>query len=163
MAETSAFPHIDDLVDRLVKANWKERDGIKAELLEASTQHPNRSSVREHLEGALGGLSLELRWEIQEVIDALTPPPPPAEEPEEEEVPEDPNRPLTSADLDLVYDDPRGLMLHRTKKGDRWFATQRDPRTGQPQTFELHPSEIQQLQTQLHGSPFWVLGSGMVG
>lgn len=162
MAETSAFPHIDHLVDRLVKANWKERDGIKAELLEAASQHPNRNAVRERLEGALGGLSLELKWEIQEVIDALTPPPPPEEKPAEE-VADDPNRPLTAADLDLVYDDPRGLMLHRTKKGDRWFATQRDPRTGQPQTFELHPAEVQQLRTQLHGSPFWVLGSGLAG
>jgi len=163
MAETSAFQLIDDLVDRLVKANWKDRDAIKVELLDAASQVPNRAAVREHLEAALSGKSLELKWEIQEIIDALTPPPPPPEPEEEEELAEDPNRPLTAADLDLVYDDPRGLMLHRTKKGDRWFATQRDPRTGQPQTFELHPSEIQQLQTQLHGSPFWVLGSGMHG
>ncbi len=105
-----------------------------------------------------------LRPEIQEIVDALTPPPAPPEEPEEEEeVADDPNRQLTAADLDVVYDAPRGLVLHRTKKGDRWFAPQRDPRTGQPQTFELHPSEIQQLQTQLQGSPFWVLGAGMQG
>lgn len=163
MAETSSFPEIDELVHRMVEAHWKDRDAIKAELLETAMQHPNRSGIRDHLEGRLGGLSLELRWEIQELIDALTPPPAPPEEPEPEEEAEDPNRPLTSADLDLVYDDPRGLMLHRTKKGDRWFATQRDPRSGQPQTFELHPSEIEQLRTQLHGSPFWVLGSGMAG
>lgn len=163
MAETSAFPHIDDLVDRLVRADWKERDAVKAELLEAAMQLPNRSAVRDHLESAQAGKSLELKWEIQEIVDALTPPPEPPEEPEEPEEEAADDRALTSADLDLVYDDPRGLMLHRTKKGDRWFATQRDPRSGQPQTFELHPGEIQQLQTQLQGSPFWVLGSGATG
>ena len=37
-----------------------------------------------------------------------------------------------------------------------------DLRTGQPQTFELHPQEIQQLKTQLAGSPYWVIGAGGV-
>ena len=79
-------------------------------------------------------------------------PDPPEEEP-------DPNAPLTAADLDMVYDDPRGLMLHKSKVGERWFATQVDPRTGQPQTFELHAHELEQLKAQLQGSPFWRLGS----
>jgi hypothetical protein len=42
--------------------------------------------------------------------------------------------------------------------GDRWFATQVDPRSGQPQTFELHASEVSQLKMQLMGSPYWVTG-----
>ena len=56
-----------------------------------------------------------------------------------------------------VYEDPRGLVLYKTKVGDRWFATQMDPRTGQPQTFELRSHEVSQLRMQLQGSPYWVV------
>ena len=70
----------------------------------------------------------------------------------------DPNAPLTASDLNLVYDDPRGFMLHKSKVGERWFATQVDPRTGQPQTFELHAQEIEQIKGQLQGSPYWRIG-----
>ena len=62
----------------------------------------------------------------------------------------------------LVYDDPRGLMLHKAKVGERWFATQVDPRTGTPQTFELHAQEITALKQQLASSPYWLLGAGGV-
>ncbi|TVQ94421.1 MAG: hypothetical protein EA397_01765 [Deltaproteobacteria bacterium] len=65
------------------------------------------------------------------------------------------------SDLDVVYDDPRGLMVYKHKTADRWFAVQPDPRTGQPQMFELHPTEVQQLKAQLKGSPYWVLGAGV--
>ncbi|MEM6929093.1 MAG: hypothetical protein AAF602_19300, partial [Myxococcota bacterium] len=67
--------------------------------------------------------------------------------------------PIQPGDLQLVYEDPRGLLLHKSKVGDRWFATQRDPRTGQPQTFELRASEVQQLKMQLMGSPYWISGT----
>lgn len=110
------------------------------------------------------GELLETRWEIEDILEATTPkkaaPARPAA-PEPPPAPPDPNRPLTAADLDMVYDDPRGLMLHKSKVGDRWFATQIDPRTGQPQTFELHAAEVQQLKTQLKGSPYWLLGAGI--
>ncbi len=147
---------IDALLTQLAAASWKERDGIKAELLAACEAIGDLSIVESHLAEAKKGMSLELRWEVDEVVEKLQPEPEP--EPEEEE--EDPNRPLTNADLNLVFDDPRGLMLHKSKKGERWFATQRDPRTGQPQTFELQAAEISQLKTQLAGSPYWVLGAG---
>lgn len=163
MSQDTAFSAIDALVERLATVGWKERDPIKEELLRMAEAYSDRDAVKQHLEDAKREiLSLEVRWEIDEVIEAITPPPPPAEEEPQEEA-EDADRPLSAADLSLVYDDPRGLMLHKTKKGDRWFATQRDPRTGQPQTFELHPAEIQQLKTQLKGSPYWVLGAGGVG
>ncbi|NCG21302.1 MAG: hypothetical protein GWP91_20020, partial [Rhodobacterales bacterium] len=81
------------------------------------------------------------------------PPPEVSEEPEEEEAPKGP---LTADDLNLVYQDPRGLVLHKSKVGERWFATQKDPRSGQPQTFELQDAEISQLKIQLNGSPYWV-------
>ena len=64
------------------------------------------------------------------------------------------------SDLDMVYDDPRGLQLYKHKKQERWFAVQADPMSGQPRMFELHPSEVTQLRAQLQGSPYWVLGAG---
>jgi serine/threonine protein kinase len=105
-----------------------------------ATPPPLPARPREHLD------ELDASRQVQ------APEPPPAAEP-------DPNRPLTMKDLVTIYDDPRGLVLHRSKVGNRWFATQADPYTGQPQTFELRPAEISQLKAQLAGSPYWVLGA----
>jgi hypothetical protein len=156
---------VDRLIEALRKATYKEREPIKQQLL-ALARGPQGAAVRDHVENARRGELLEIQWELEEVLDATAPkkpevvkkaePPPPAEPPP------DANRPLTAKDLVLVYDDPRGLMLHKAKVGERWFATQADPRTGQPQTFELHPSEVAQLKTQLAGSPYWVIGAAGV-
>lgn len=157
---------VDRLIEALRKAPWKEREAVKAQLVTLA-QGEGGARVREHLEAAKRGELLEVQWEIEEVIEATAPKaaapaaePAPAAAPEPEPEPADPNRPLSSKDLTLVYDDPRGLLLHKSKVGDRWFATQFDQRTGQPQTFELHPQEIAQLKQQLSGSPYWVLGAG---
>jgi hypothetical protein len=154
----AGYEALDGLIARLATASWKERDPIKAELAKLASGFPDRKATLDHLESAKRDLQeLEVRWEVDEVIEKLTPPPPAAPEKPDDK---DKNRPLSAADLTLVYDDPRGLLLHKTKVGDRWFATQRDPRTGQPQTFELRAEEIAQLKTQLAGSPYWVLGAG---
>ncbi len=152
--------HIDALIVELRAASYSARDAIKTTLI-ALAGGPAGAPVREHLESLKKGELLEIQWEIEEVLEAVTPkkevvapPSPPKAEP-----PPDPNRPLKASDLTLVYDDPRGLMLHKAKVGERWFATQFDPRTQQPQTFELQPAEIAQLKTQLAGSPHWILGS----
>ena len=163
---------VNTLINDLRGAAFDARDPIKSQLVELATG-ADGVLVREHLESLKRGELLELQWEIDDVLAESAPPPPepdPTEEPDtavaetptepdpaSEET--DPNAPLTAADLDLVYDDPRGLMLHKSKVGERWFATQVDPRTGQPQTFELHPHELEQLKAQLQGSPFWRLGS----
>lgn len=152
---------VDELLTRLKTADWKARDAIKAELLAECQAQPQTAwpGLREALDNAKKGFDLEVRWEIDEVIEAITPPPASAAPKEEE--PKAEKKGLTAADLNLVYDDPRGLMLYKTKKPpERWFASQADPRTGQPQTFELHPQEITQLKAQLAGSPYWLLGSG---
>ncbi len=162
MPEPATLGALDPIIARLAAASWKERDAIKAELL-AAAEGLDPSSVIDYLESSKRDISdLEVRWEIDEVIETLTPPPEPEEAVEDtEETPEDdPNRQLTAADLDLVYDDPRGFVLHRSKVGSRWFATQRDQRSGQPQTFELRAEEIDQLKGQLEGSPYWVIGAG---
>lgn len=153
---------VEALVERLRKANHAEREAVKAELL-ALAGGPSGATVRDYLDGIRRGELLEVQWEIEEVLEATTPrkaEPPKAEAPPPPpEPPADPNK-LTAKDLTVVYDDPRGLVLHKTKVGDRWFATQFDPRTGQPMTFELSRQEIDQLKKQLAGSPYWVLGSG---
>lgn len=153
---------VDRLVAALRQAPWDAREPIKKDL-QARAAGPAGAKVREHLENLKRGELLEVQWEIEEVLEAVTPKQ--AEPPKKEapapppEAPPDPNRPLTAKDLVLAYDDPRGLLLHKTKAGpERWFATQADPRTGQPQTFELHAQEIAQLKGQLANSPYWVIG-----
>jgi hypothetical protein len=156
---------IEDLVARLRTAKGEaDRGAVKALLLERA-RGPEGAHVREELEGAMKGEVLEVQWEIEEVLDTLAPKKPAPPEPPEEAAPQDEAKDkadkakgLSSADLVLAYDDPRGLMLHRTKDSARWFATQTDPRTGQPQTVELHTEEIPQVKSQLAGSPYWVLG-----
>jgi hypothetical protein len=156
---------VDKLIAALRKASYKERDPIKQELL-ALARGPQGAAVRDRIENARRGELLEVQWELEEVLEATAPkkaePPKKVEPPAPPEAPPDPNRPLTSKDLVLVYDDPRGLMLHKAKVGERWFATQFDQRSGQPQTFELHPTEVAQLKTQLANSPYWVIGAAGV-
>ena len=159
---------VDKLIDALRAANFEGRPAIKAKLITLAKSEEG-AAVREHLDSVKRGELLEIQWEIDDVIEESAPPKieDPAEEPLEEPPadkeaptdPEDPNAPLTAADLNLVYDDPRGFMLHKSKVGERWFATQVDPSTGLPQTFELHANEIDQLKAQLQGSPYWRLGN----
>lgn len=145
---------IEPILARLKSADWKAREAIKDELLAAALAHPERDSMERALEEAKRGLDLERRWDVDEVIEALQPEPEP--EPEEEEAEEAaPEQPR----MVLVYDDPRGLRLHRTEDGTRWFATQADPYTGQPQTFEVPQAQLEQLKGQLQGSPYWLIGA----
>ena len=120
--------------------------------------------IQDQLHSMAKGEILEVQWEIEEVLEEAAPPPAPEETPEtpEEAEEEEPSSPsdggLNASDLERVYEDPRGLVLHRTKTGDRWFATQVDPSTGQPGTFELHPQEVETLKSRLDGSPHWAPG-----
>ena len=152
------FDGLDELVTAIGDADFARREVLRDELLALAKTFDDAKAVMEHLEHAKKSItSLEARWEVDEVIEAITPPPPAPEAPEEEPAEEeDPNRPLSAKDLDLLYDDPRGIQLHKTKKGSRYFLTQVDPQTYQPQTFELRPEEVSQLKIQLHGSPYWV-------
>jgi hypothetical protein len=156
---------VDALIKELRRANPERRAAIREKLVAISTGEEN-SEVREYVARAAKGEVLEIQWELEEIVDLASPPKktvaapetPATPEPEPEPAPE-PNKRLGPKDLVLVYDDPRGLMIHKTKVGKRWFVTQVDPRTSQPQTFELHAQEVEQLKTQLQGSPYWVLGA----
>lgn len=152
---------VDEMLTRLKATDWRGREAIKNELMAFAKGQTDaeQTRLREYLDHAKKELALEVRWEVEEVIEAITPPPAPSEKPPEPE-PEK-KKGLGAADLNLVYDDPRGFLLYKTKKlPERWFATQVDPRTQQPQTFELQAAEVTALKQQLMGSPYWVLGSG---
>ncbi len=147
---------VEALVIELRSADDERIEAIKERL---ATLCLEVQDVRSWVETRARSEILEVQWELEEVLDATEtkhpePEPVPEPETEEEEIPED--RPLTAADLDLIYDDPRGLALHRTKDGKRWFATQVHPQTRQPQTFELISTEVSQLKLQLSGSPHWL-------
>ncbi len=147
------------LVAKIAAASHGEREALREALLALALNAPDRTAMRDFLEDKARPLALEARWEIEEVIEAITPPPTP--EPAKEEPKK---RGLSQSDLVLVYDDPRGLALHRTKVApERWFLTQVDPRTGQPMTAEVPAAQVAQIKTQLAGSPYWVLGSGGAG
>ena len=154
------FDELDALVAAIGDAPRAEWEGLRQQLLAAAAAFDDPKVVMDHLESAKRSISgLEARWEVDEVIEAITPPPVPPE-PEEEEPEADPNAPLTAADLTLVYDDPRGLRLHKSKVGERYILTQVNPQTGQPQSFELRADEVTQIKQQLLGSPYWLVGSG---
>ena len=162
---------INQLMAAIRTAPANERSEFKSKLLNlAKAERGN--DVRDYLESIKRGELLEIQWEIDDILEESAPviqkaadePEPPSDDANEETNAEtepgeaDPNAPLTAADLNLVYDDPRGFMLHKSKVGDRWFATQMEPQTGQPQTFELHAQEIEQIKGQLQGSPYWRIG-----
>lgn len=160
MDNTQVSASLDGIVAKLRSANWKERESVLAELKTAVEELGLTPSVQRYLEDAKKELPLEVRWDVDEVIDTFTVAPPETSEEPEENVEEDPNKPLSMSDLNVVYDDPRGLVVYKSKVGERWFASQPDPYTGQPRMFELGPAEVQSLKTQLAGSPYWVLGAG---
>lgn len=156
---------VQELILLLRTSNEEERETIKAELRALITGIQGREA-RGLVERAIKSETLEIRWELEEVLEAVTPKPPPKPaEPVEPKKPEPPpadpqaGKRLRASDLVVVYDDPRGLVIHRTKDGKRWFATQADPRTGKPQTFELVPEEVSALQEQLAGSPYWTINA----
>ncbi len=136
--------------------------------LESRCHDGDKKEVRSQIEKQARAQVLTIQWELEEVLDRTAPKlstPPKETTKEESEATEeqpaiDPNAPLSSADVEVVYEDPRGLVLHRTKDGKRWLATQLDPESGQPQTFELQGQQIDQLKMDLAQSPYWVLGQG---
>lgn len=154
------FDELDALVTAIGDAPRAEWEGLRKRLLAAAQTFDDPKVVMDHLESAKRSISgLEARWEVDEVIEAITPPPEPVEEEEEEAEPAA-DKPLTAADLTLVYDDPRGLRLHKSKVGERYILTQVNPQTGQPQSFELREEEVTQIKQQLLGSPYWLVGGG---
>lgn len=160
MSADGTLAALDALVEQLRKVPYAEREAIKDRILETARAH-NSDTVRQHLEGLRKGLNLELRWEIDEVLEALQPPPtPPPAPPEPEPAPQDGR--VRMSDLREVYADPRGTIIYIDKTGKRWFLSQIHPQTGQPMMMELNPAEVEQVKLQLRGSPYWIPGRAPV-
>ncbi len=124
------------------------------------------SISRELLTEAARKERLDFQWTLDEVLESTAPeapepvaPPAPEPEPEPEpaEEPQAPTPgPVTPEDLQVIYDDPRGIMIHEHLTDQRWFLTQINPNTGQPQTAELSEMHKVQVRSELMGSPYWV-------
>lgn len=147
---------VDALIARLRSTDDDdERDEIKAEMI-ALSDTAGRSQLRDYVETALKQELLEVQWELEEVVEALTPqkqqaaPPPP--EPEDDPT----QRALRPSEIELVYNDPRGLRIFKSKVDERWVVSQIDPRVGQPVTYEIPGAEADRIKIQLAGSPYWL-------
>ncbi len=149
---------VDTLIARLRSTDDDdERDDIKAEIV-ALSESVGRSQLREYVEGALKQELLEVQWELEEVVETLTPPKQSESEPEPEPEPvDDPTtRALRPSEIEQVYNDPRGLRIYKSKVDDRWVVSQIDPRVGQPVTYEIPGEEAERIKQQLAGSPYWL-------
>jgi len=141
---------IEERVRALSKATPEEKTAILSELKQLCMGE-NGDTAIDKIERTARSQILTVQWDLEELIELVRPPaPPPAEEPEEESEDED-----EDSDMRMVYNDPRGLVLHCNQDGSRWLATQMDPRTRMPQTFELQQEEISRIKMQLAGSPHW--------
>lgn len=155
-------------IDDLLRTVRHERDQWDSAIatLRGYLEGDLKSVARDLVKAAAKRERLELQWTLDELLEDTAPPAPPekkkeaapAREPAPE--PEPPtNAPpgqLRPEDLVPIYDDPRGLMIHRHKIDGRWFLTQINPQTGQPQTMELGEHHKSQIQQELAGSPHWL-------
>lgn len=149
---------VDALISRLRGTDDDdEREEIKSSIV-ALSDGIGRSLLREHIENALKNELLEVQWELEDVIEALSPPKQDAPEAETEPEPEDDptQRPLRPSELDLVYNDPRGLRLFKSTVDTRWVVSQIDPRVGQPVSYEIPDEDVARIKQQLAGSPYWL-------
>ena len=167
----------DELRERvtaILRRIRNERDSWKAGIaeMEALMVGSQKGAARHVIEEAARRERLELQWKLDEMLEATAPPPPPkpeapppAEAEPDEMAEEDPSdqdgasrvvAPLRPEDLVPIYEDPRGLLIHRHRIDGRWILTQVNPMSGQPQSMELSDSQKQQIQTELATSPYWV-------
>lgn len=149
---------VDALISRLRGTDDDdEREEIKSSLV-ALSDGIGRGQLKEYVESALKDELLEVQWELEEVVEALSPPKQAAPEPEPEPEPEDDptQRALRPSELELVYNDPRGLRLFKSTVDTRWVVSQIDPRVGQPVSYELPNEEVERIKQQLAGSPYWL-------
>ena len=137
-------------IEELKGASIRRQDEICEELLSIGKEKP--SEAADLLKSLTKFEHLNIQWLIEEVIEQLTPT---TEAPEEIDDPS--TRPLRSSELELVYDDPRGIRLYRSKVDSRWVLYQVDPRSGMPMQQELKAEDAEHVKRQLYGSPYWLI------
>ena len=137
-------------IGELAQASTAEKKALVSELEQLCLGKGGDDAVNQ-IERIARSQILTVQWELEELIERVRPPVAPLEPEPEPEVDEKKNEP----DMRVVYNDPRGLVLHCNSDESRWLITQIDPRTRMPQTFELPANEIPQIKLQLAGSPHW--------
>lgn len=175
MTDTQDKPRTDDqmkqAIDAVLRRVRHDRDAWDAGFaqLRSYLEGELRQAARDLLRAAARRERLELQWKLEELLDATMTPEEKAKaekakakaaaeakKAEEEAAAGNVVSPLRPEDLVPIYDDPRGLMIHRHRTDGRWFLTQIDPQTGQPQTVELPEHHKTQVKQELAGSPYWV-------
>ena len=93
---------VDALISRLRDTDDDdERDEIKSSIV-ALSDALGRGQLREYVENALKEELLEVQWELEEVVETLSPPKQAAPEPEPEPEDDPTQRPLRPSELELV-------------------------------------------------------------
>ena len=71
MDDTRVSTTLDEIIERLRSADWKERDSILAELKSLVEKSGLTPLISRHLEDAKKTLPLEVRWDLDELVEAL--------------------------------------------------------------------------------------------
>ncbi len=140
---------IETRVSALAQASDDEKLTIISEL-EQLCLGKNGDDAVSRIERSARSKILTVQWELEELIERVRPP-----EPEPEPEPEAEAEAEEESDMRVIYNDPRGLVLHCNKDESRWLITQVDPRTRMPTTYELPQEDIPQIKMQLANSPHW--------
>lgn len=140
-----------NLISELKSASPSGQDILCEEILQIGQSNP--SEAASILKRLLKFERLNLQWLLEEVIETLDPPPTTKSD---EELDDPSKRALRSSELELVYNDPRGIRLYKSNVDSRWMLIQIDPQTGMPMQQELQPDQAEMIKQQLGGSPYWV-------
>ena len=167
MNELNSDKELADQVNTILRRIRHERsewDGGMAELKVFLTG-PHKGPARDIIEQAARRERLEFQWKLEELLDETAPPGTAKKSDEANKDPEPepellgapaPVGPIRPDELVPIYDDPRGIMIHRHKPDGRWILTQINPMNGQPQSMELAEDQKAQVKQELQGSPYWV-------
>ncbi|MEM1416717.1 MAG: hypothetical protein AAGH15_17600 [Myxococcota bacterium] len=189
MTETKAPPRDEDELKQAINAVLRRVRHERAEWdtglaeLHAMLNGPLAGPARHLLEAAARRERLEFQWKLEELLDATAAPSERAAkeaaqkkaDAAEQKAVEDAEAelqkakeareaqaatPLRPEDLVPIYEDPRGIVIHRHIADGRWVLTQINPMTGQPQSVELSEAQKTQVRAELAGSPYWLEGAG---
>ncbi len=185
MTDSPASPRNEDelreAIDGILRRVRHDRDAWDAGFAElhAFLNGELESPARHLLEAAAKRERLEFQWKLEELLDATAAPSALAAkeaaakkaEAAEQKALEDAEAelqkakevreqqaatPLRPEDLVPIYEDPRGIVIHKHSVDGRWVLTQINPMTGQPQSVELSDAQKTQVRAELAGSPYWL-------
>ena len=144
---------IQAIVESFRSADDSQYESLRNQLVEIAQAY-GVSNMVTFLESAKRAERLEVQWELEDVIDILEPPKQDKKPDDDEDDPA--GRHLRMSELELVYNDPRGIRLFKSKVDDRWMLMQLDPRSGQMMQQELNAEQGAHITSQLGGSPYWL-------